>query len=92
MKKYLPLSRFKSNKIRITVKKQKKMKKLAFLFVTVAALSFASCGNKAANNNEEVENEEVTVEEVVDNATEETEAVDSVAVEAEPAAETPAAE
>ncbi len=30
------------------------MKKLVFLFVAFAAVSFASCGNKAANNNTEV--------------------------------------
>lgn len=29
------------------------MKKLVFLFVAFAAVSFASCGNKAANNNAE---------------------------------------
>ena len=35
-------------------KKAKKMKKLVFMFVAIAAISFASCGNKtaapAANN------------------------------------------
>ena len=29
------------------------MKKLVFLFVAFAAVSFASCGNKAANNGAE---------------------------------------
>lgn len=29
------------------------MKKLVFVFATFAAISFASCGNKAANNNAE---------------------------------------
>ncbi len=47
------------------------MKKLVFLFVAFAAVSFASCGNKAANNNAE-EAAATVVEEVV-------EVVDSVA-------------
>jgi predicted small secreted protein len=29
-------------------KKAKKMKKLVFMFVAIAAISFASCGNKTA--------------------------------------------
>ncbi len=59
------------------------MKKLAFLFVTVAAFSFASCGNKAASNNEEAGDVMEVVEEAVENAAEETEAVegDSTVVE-----------
>ena len=31
-------------------KKAKKMKKLVFMFVAIAAISFASCGNKTAQN------------------------------------------
>ena len=31
-------------------KSKRKMKKLVFLFVAFAAVSFASCGNKAANS------------------------------------------
>ena len=31
------------------------MKKLVFLFVAFAAVSFASCGNKAANNESTVD-------------------------------------
>lgn len=40
------------------------MKKLAFLFATVLAVSFASCGNKAAQNEACDSNEEVCAEEV----------------------------
>ena len=60
------------------------MKKLVFLFVAFAAVSFASCGNKAANNESTVE----TVEEaapVVDSTAvvADSAAVDSAAVVAE---------
>ena len=40
------------------------MKKLVFLFVAFAAVSFASCGNKAANSEASEETVEATVEEV----------------------------
>ena len=56
------------------------MKKLVFMFVAVAAISFASCGNKAAAP-APVE-EEVPVEEVVDSAAVDSAAVDSVVEEA----------
>ena len=39
------------------------MKKLVFLFVAFAAVSFASCGNKAANNNTEATDSVAVVEE-----------------------------
>ena len=39
------------------------MKKLVFLFVAFAAVSFASCGNKAANNNAEATDSVAVVEE-----------------------------
>jgi len=32
----------------LQIKKAKKMKKLVFMFVAMAAISFASCGNKTA--------------------------------------------
>ena len=38
------------------------MKKLVFLFVAFAAVSFASCGNKAANNNAEATDSVAVVE------------------------------
>jgi PBP1b-binding outer membrane lipoprotein LpoB len=42
------------------------MKKLVFLFVAFAAVSFASCGNKAAQSEEATDSVEVAVEEVVE--------------------------
>ena len=47
-----------------TIKKAKKMKKLVFLFATVVAVSFTSCGNKAAQNEACDSNEKVCTEEV----------------------------
>ena len=44
------------------------MKKLAFMFVAVAAISFASCGNKAQAPTEEVNEGLETVEAIVANA------------------------
>ncbi len=48
------------------------MKKLVFLFVAFAAVSFASCGNKAANNEVASDSDSVAVVEeaapVVDSA------------------------
>ena len=79
------------------------MKKLVAFAAVIAAVSFASCGNKSAENTEVAETEtEATVEEVVapadllpqeaNDTTEETAVAegDSTAVEA-PAAETEAA-
>ena len=53
------------------------MKKLVFVFVAFAAISFASCGNKAANNAEEVAADSLNTEVV-----EEAAAVDSTAAAA----------
>ena len=61
------------------------MKKLVFLFVAFAAVSFASCGNKAANTEVSTETDSVAVVEeaapVVDSAVvvADTVATDSVA-------------
>ena len=61
------------------------MKKLVFLFVAFAAVSFASCGNKAANTEVSTETDSVAVVEevapVVDSAAvvADTVATDSVA-------------
>lgn len=55
------------------------MKKLVFMFVAVAAISFASCGNKAAAP-APVE-EEVAVEEVVDSAVVDSTVADSTVAE-----------
>ena len=53
------------------------MKKLAFLFAAVVAVSFASCGNKTEQTNCSEECDTVAVEEVVE--TVDTAAVDTVA-------------
>lgn len=42
----VPLQRFNKQLIVLHVLKSKKMKKLAFLFAAVVAVSFASCGQK----------------------------------------------
>ena len=55
------------------------MKKLVFMFVAVAAISFASCGNKAQAP--EVQEDSVAVAEVEDSAAVDTTAVDTTAVE-----------
>jgi hypothetical protein len=49
LKKYLPLQCFNKQRLFYSFKKAKKMKKLVFMFVAMAAISFASCGdgNKA---------------------------------------------
>ena len=50
LKKYLPLQCFNKQRLFYIFKKAKKMKKLVFMFVAMAAISFASCcDNKAAN-------------------------------------------
>ena len=47
MKKCVTLQRFNKHIIVLQIKKAKKMKKLVFMFVAMAAISFASCtGNK----------------------------------------------
>lgn len=52
----------------LNFKKIKKMKKLAFVFATVVAVSFASCGNKTAENTETVD---TTIEaEIIEEAVE----------------------
>ena len=49
LKKCLPLQCFNKQRLFYSFKKAKKMKKLVFMFVAMAAISFASCGNKAEN-------------------------------------------
>lgn len=58
--------------------KSKEMKKLVFMFVAVAAISFASCGNKSQAPVEA----EVVEEEVVDSVEADSAVVDSAEVEA----------
>ena len=54
LKKYLPLQCFNKQRLFYSFKKAKKMKKLVFMFVAMAAISFASCGdgNKAPEASE----------------------------------------
>ena len=60
------------------------MKKLVFLFVAFAAVSFASCGNKAANTEVSTETDSVAVVEeaapVVDSVATDSVAADSAEV------------
>jgi len=58
-------------------KLRKKMKKLVFMFVAVAAISFASCGNKTAQA-EAVDSDSIAV---VDSAEVDTVAADTVAAD-----------
>jgi hypothetical protein len=66
-------------------KKLRKMKKLVFMFVAVAAISFASCGNKTAQSDAAVDSDSIAVvdsAEVVDTtAAADTTAVDSTAAQ-----------
>ena len=59
------------------------MKKLVFMFVAVAAISFASCGNKTAQA-EAVDSDSIAV---VDSADVDSVAADSVAADSTAAAE-----
>lgn len=66
------------------------MKKLAFLFVAFAAISFASCGNKTSQAETAADTDTVAVEEIVEV---DSVVADSAAVVADSAAaEAPAAE
>ncbi len=64
------------------------MKKLVLVFVAVVAMSFASCGNKAAQEAPVVDSDSIAA--VVDSAAEDS-AADSAVVEEVPAEEAPAA-
>lgn len=69
----------------LKIKKIKKMKKLAFVFAAIVAVSFASCGNKTAENTESIDS---TVEaEVVEEV-----AADSCCAKDSACCETPSAE
>ena len=56
------------------------MKKLVFMFVAVAAISFASCGNKT-NQGAPVDSDSVAVVDTVDTASVDTTAADSAATD-----------
>ena len=60
------------------------MKKLVFMFVAVAAISFASCGNKTAQAEAAVDSDSIAV---VDSAEVDTVAADTVAADSTAAAE-----
>jgi hypothetical protein len=61
-------------------KKLEKMKKLVFMFVAVAAISFASCGNKTAQA-EAVDSDSIAVVDSADTVAADTAAADSVAAD-----------
>ena len=54
------------------------MKKLVFMFVAVAAISFASCGNKAQAPVQDTDSIAEVVDTVADSLTVDTAAVDTV--------------
>ena len=65
------------------------MKKLVLVFVAVVAMSFASCGNKAAQEAPVADSDSIAA--VVDSAAEDS-AADSAVAEEAPAEEAPAEE
>lgn len=79
LKKCVPLQRFKKIMIVLQIKKSKeKMKKLVFMFVAIAAISFASCGNKTAQAEGADTTDTATVD-TVDTANVDTANVDTTA-------------
>jgi hypothetical protein len=76
------LHRFKTRRYYRPFKLKNKMKKLVAFAAVIAAVSFASCGNKSAESTESVaETEEATVVEEAPVVEEDAAATDSVAVE-----------
>ena len=65
LKKCVPLQCFNKRRLFYRFKKLRKMKKLVFMFVAIAAISFASCG----------ENKTAAAEETVDTTAQDTTAV-----------------
>ncbi len=63
-KNVVPLQRFNKQLIVLQVLKAQKMKKLAFLFAAVVAVSFASCGQKTEQGSC-CDSDSVAVEEAV---------------------------
>ncbi len=59
---------FNKQMIVLQIKKAKKMKKLVFMFVAIAAISFASCGNKTAANTAAADSDSVADTAMVDSA------------------------
>ena len=56
------------------------MKKLVFMFVAVAAISFASCGNQAQPAQVDTDSIEEVVDSVIDSVAVDTVAADSAAI------------
>ena len=73
------MQRFNKQLIVLQIKKSKEMKKLVFMFVAMAAISFASCGNNQKPAEEAVVEDTATV--VEDTAAVDTAAVDTTAQE-----------
>ena len=63
------------------------MKKLVFMFVAVAAISFASCGNKTAQAEAAVDSDSIAVVDSADTVAADTVAADTVAADSTAAAE-----
>jgi len=79
LKKYIPLHRFNKQMIVLQIKKAKKMKKLVFMFVAMAAISFASCNNANKPAPEQVDSTNVEVVDTTSAAPVDTAAVDTTA-------------
>ena len=72
LKKYLPLQCFNKQRLFYSFKKAKKMKKLVFMFVAMAAISFASCGenkNTEAPVEDSIQNDSVANDSVAGDST-----------------------
>ena len=57
------------------------MKKLVFMFVAVAAISFASCGNKTAQTEAAVDSDSIVAVDSADTVAADTVAADTVAAD-----------
>lgn len=81
LKKALSLQCFNKQMIVLQIKKSKEMKKLVLMFVAVAAISFASCGNKTAQTEPQVDSTEVATDSMgTDSSAVDTTAADTTAV------------
>ena len=72
------MHRFNKLMIVLQILKSKEMKKLVFMFVAVAAISFASCGNKAQAPVQDTDSIAEVVDSVADSLAVDTVAADSV--------------
>ena len=91
-KYYIPLRRFNKHLNIYSFKKAKKMKKLVFMFVAMAAISFAACTDSKPAQEAAPEEAAPAVEEVADSAAAAVEEVaDSAAAAVEEVADSAAA-